>query len=135
MSHPQHTRIVKGWIELLFKLPSHLHKSLDDIHHKEYMMVGGAMPISEFDLPFDVLEWAHAHPEIANLPRALNRHDLINFVTTAPKRSITTFMVIHPVKDQHLLYPGARVQYRSRQELCMFPLQEPLKSAHHTFTT
>ena len=121
---------VRGWVELLFKQTSHLHESLADIHHRDYELVGGPMPLSEFDVPFDVLEWASAHPEIAGLPRALGRHDLINFVTTVPKQSITTFLVIHPTRDTYMLYPGARVQYRSRQELCMFPLHKPVKAQH-----
>lgn len=103
--------VVTGWGEMLWRVkPVDLVTLESELVSRDYEWEN-YFPLAEFNGPYDFVELFRT-PERArksNGRREMRRYDMINLCTKTPVQGVTSFLVIDPLKDRHLRYPGGRI--------------------------
>jgi hypothetical protein len=126
----------KGVIELLYR-----YSGPDDalteatIDWDDYFAPCPSMSMSEFNCPFETLEWFHARPDLfgGKSRRMIQRHDIINVVMRDTKFRSVCFIVADLQKDVSWHYKGCRIQTggdNSSCDLVLIPLQREMEPFH-----
>jgi hypothetical protein len=113
---------LRGWTEILFRLCS-LERlpNFDSIDPDDYMAVGSLHPLAEYERPFQIYE-AFADGKGFAQPRPLRRYDIINIATTAPRRGVTSLLLVKREVDIHLIHQASQIYYTEARPLALLPL-------------
>lgn len=106
----------------------------DTLDWDDYFAPCGPIGISEFNDPFEILEWFYERPELfgGKNCRMVKRHDVINLVLRGDKHKSICFVVIDEKLDSGWLYNGGRAQsdINSKCKLMLLPLRRVMKPFH-----
>ena len=126
--------IVKGWIELLYRLrtPKHIANEIA-LDPEDYAMVGSCLPMSEFETSGDIYDaFSELTEGRSGVPRALAEYDIINLVTTSPAQ-ITSLILVSREKigtpaNAGFEHDGVFIEIDKHMQHGLIPLRKSMPS-------